>query len=243
MRKLTQEQFLDKFREADVDNEYSTDSIYINAKTKISVLHKACGTETMVRPDDFLRGRRCPVCALNKRAKKRAKTTEDFKKQVSDRVGDEYHVLSEYKNWKTKVKFRHEVCGHEYFAEPNGFLQGRRCPKCNTPHGELYIEKYLKDNEIPYEAQFSIEELKDRRRLSYDFLVKDQNILIEYQGGQHYKPIKLFGGEERFIIQQEHDEMKRRYARDNGYRLLEIKYTYNTQEKVNRYLDDKLNDM
>ena len=57
--------------------------------------------------------------------------------------------------------------------------------------------------------------------LSFDFYVPQYNTCIEYQGVQHYKPVERFGGEEQFAIQQEHDELKRKYAKNNNFDLLE----------------------
>ena len=44
------------------------------------------------------------------------------------------------------------------------------------------------------------------------------------EGGQHEKPIDLFGGEEQFKIQQEHDKRKKEYAKLHNIKLLEIWY-------------------
>ena len=52
----------------------------------------------------------------------------------------------------------------------------------------------------------------------------DYNVLIEYQGEQHYEPQDFFGGEERYIEQQEHDKRKREYAKLHNIKLLEISY-------------------
>ena len=60
--------------------------------------------------------------------------------------------------------------------------------------------------------------------MSFDFYIPDWNILIEFQGIQHEKPVDFFGGEEQFLIQQEHDRRKRKYAEDNNIKLLEIWY-------------------
>ena len=61
------------------------------------------------------------------------KTTEEFKSEVSSLVGDEYSVLGEYVNSKTKIKIRHnsENCSNNEFEMiPNAFLSGQRCRKC-----------------------------------------------------------------------------------------------------------------
>ena len=80
--------------------------------------------------------------------------------------------------------------------------------------------------------------------LSYDFGLNNSEgtliVLIECQGRQHFFASSLFGGEEQFAIQQEHDRRKREYAREHGIPLIKIPYTCNTQEKVNAFLDDAL---
>jgi len=70
-------------------------------------------------------GIRCKECSGLKQ-----KTTDVFKKEVFDLVGDEYTVLGEYKNTKTKILMRHEICKTEYEVSPCNFLAGKRCPKC-----------------------------------------------------------------------------------------------------------------
>ena len=69
--------------------------------------------------------------------------------------------------------------------------------------------------------------------LSYDFYLPTYNLLIEAQGQQHITPKELFGGEEQFQKQQEHDKRKRDYAEANGYKLLEIwYYDYDRIEEI-----------
>jgi very-short-patch-repair endonuclease len=93
-------------------------------------------------------------------------------------------------------------------------------------HGEKEIVKYLDDSRIEYVPQYSFSNLRGVKggTLSYDFYVPAHNMLIEYQGIQHYRPIAAFGGEEQFDVQLEHDERKRLYANENGYLLVEIRY-------------------
>ena len=60
-------------------------------------------------------------------------THNDFLNKVKDLVGNEYTVLSEYKNSREKIHMRHNKCGFEYYVSPNKFTNPpyRRCPKCN----------------------------------------------------------------------------------------------------------------
>ena len=97
---------------------------------------------------------------------------------------------------------------------------------CMISSGEYYLITYLMSNNIKYEYQKRFDDCRGigDKPLSYDFYLPYYNLLIEYQGMQHYEPVILFGGEEQFEIQQEHDRRKREYAKSNGYNLLEIPY-------------------
>lgn len=106
-----------------------------------------------------------------------------------------------------------------------------RCPNCSCPKGEDAVEKFLINNNITYEQQTMYEKLSGigGGKLSFDFFLPEHNLLIEYQGEQHGKPID-FGGrgfefaEKQFKTQQENDNLKREYAKQNNIKLLEIWY-------------------
>lgn len=76
-------------------------------------------------------GRRCPKCF-----KKFLKTTNEFKKEVHERVKEEYSILGEYKRDNIHIEMKHNICGHKYKVTPSHFLQGKRCPKCAIRYGE-----------------------------------------------------------------------------------------------------------
>lgn len=110
-----------------VDNEYEFLEKYKNNSTKILCRHNLCGSEYKITPNNFLQGYRCAWCAGNVK-----KTDEEFKKEVYGLVKGEYIFLEEYKNNSTKILCKHDLCGHEYKASPNQFLQGNRCPECSS---------------------------------------------------------------------------------------------------------------
>lgn len=62
------------------------------------------------------------------------KTHEEFQEQVTTLVGQEYTLLKPYVNSKTKVSFRHNICGNEYEVASSHFLNGTRCPQCYGKH-------------------------------------------------------------------------------------------------------------
>ena len=214
-----------------VGNEYTFIDKYVNATTKLRVKHNKCGKVYKVLPSNFLSGTHCPFCNGNAK-----KTEEQFKKEVFDLVGNEYMVLGSYVNTNTKIKVKHNACGTVYEVRPHTFLEGYRCPYCNSPKGETIITKILDTLNINYEPQKTFDDLKDIQPLSYDFFVPSQGILIEYQGQQHYEPVDHFGGEGRFKVQRKHDKLKADYAKGNGYKLITVPYTEDNFSKIKKYL-------
>lgn len=214
-----------------VGKEYTFLEPYVNDRTRLRVKHSKCGTVYKARPNDIFNGHGCPYCYGNFK-----KTNIQFKQEVKNLVGNEYEFLDIYVNSRVKLKVKHNRCGNIYKVTPNDFLRGKRCPCCNTPKGEVIINKILKSLGINYEPQKTFDGLKDKSYLSYDFYIQDQNILIEYQGIQHYRPVALWGGENQFKTQQKHDKMKADYAKSNGYKLIAVPYTEDTFSKIKKYL-------
>lgn len=235
----TTEQFNNYIKES-CGSEYTLIGEYKNARTPLEIRHNSCGTLYKVRPDDFKHGKRCPTCSIKLRVAHETKTTAKFKEEVSLLVGNEYEVASEYKRWDIKIRMFHKTCGIYYETQPNSFLQGRRCPNCKYSSGENLIKSYLDEHSLSYDQQVKYDDLYDKRKLSYDFYVPKYNLLIEYQGRQHYKPIKRYGGEEHLKVQQYHDNLKREYASKNGINLLEISYANNTLDKVSKVINQKI---
>lgn len=112
-----------------VGDEYSFLDHYVNYHTKIRVKHNGCGHIYKVRPSDFVGGTRCPYCSGCVK-----KTNAQFKQEVYDLVGNEYTFLDTYVNAKTKLKVRHNRCGHVYKVLPSNFLSGHRCLYCFGTH-------------------------------------------------------------------------------------------------------------
>ena len=214
-----------------VGDEYTFLDAYINSSTKIRVKHNKCGYIYKIRPNDFFKGVRCPVCSGFR------KNNAQFKQEILDLVGDEYVFLDTYVNNRTKLRVKHNKCGNIYEVKPTDFIDHQtRCPYCNSPKGEVIISKILDTLNVNYESQKTFSDLKDKSYLSYDFYLPDQNILIEYQGLQHYEPIDHFGGDNKFAIQQKHDKLKSDYAKFHSYNLITVPYTEDTFSKIKKYL-------
>lgn len=131
----TEEEFIKEIFDL-VGSEYTILSPFVTTKIKVKIRHNICNHTYEVEPRDFFKGRRCPKCAGNKR-----KTTNEFKEEIYSLVKDEYIVLDEYVNDKTKLLIKHMVCSNEYLVKPNDFLNGYgRCRNCLS-HKEYVLIK------------------------------------------------------------------------------------------------------
>lgn len=181
--------------------------------------------------------------------KKRKLTTLGFIDRAKNVHGDKFdYSKSKYVDWSTKIIVVCKIHNIEFMQTPTNHIHGPiGCPMCNknirpriirkksiivvneknvkiNSTGEKLIEFWLNKNSIKYERQKTFNECKNRRKLRYDFYLPNQNVLIEYDGRQHFKSIECFGGENEFKSTQLNDRIKTEYAEKNNIKLLRIPY-------------------
>ena len=207
------------------NTEYSVLGKYTHSKNKIKMKHNECGYIFNMTPNSILRGQCCPNCNrpdLNKR------TTKDFEEEIHNLVGSSYQVLGKYKNNKAKIKIKHIDCGHKWYVRPSDFLQGSRCPNCYNSKGELIVKKYLKAGNINFAEQMTMDGCARKQLLPFDFAILNHEgkiqMLIEYDGKQHYEIVEYFGGQEGFEYRKQNDQIKNKYCKENNIPLLRIPY-------------------
>jgi len=112
-----------------------------------------------------------------------------------------------------------------------------------TPsRGEQKIIKYLTDKGWIFNMEHRFEQCHDIKTLPFDFYIPDLNILIEFQGVQHYEPTRFSKhttteeAETAFKIQQYHDDLKHNFAVKHGYKYLCI--DHKDMSRVNEILDE-----
>lgn len=168
--------------------------------------------------NNFKQGYRCPHCAGQV-------LTYDQVKECIEQEG--YKLLSkEYKNRSTKMLIECSK-GHKYKASWATFGQkGHRCPKCPASKNEEILGKILKDlhPDLEVDRQIKI------GRCWLDFYIPDLNLAIEYDGEQHFKPVRLGGvsqkvAERNFKKTQERDKRKNKLCKEAGITLIRIPYT------------------
>jgi very-short-patch-repair endonuclease len=109
-------------------------------------------------------------------------------------------------------------------VQPAHFLHtGTRCPECSlkVSKGEDKIIHYLNEKNINFIYDKKHINLKNHR---FDFQIPEYNIIIEYDGRQHYEEVNKFGGQDQLILQQEKDKEKNEFCKTNGINLIRIPY-------------------
>lgn len=207
------------------DHKFNYDKVYyINDGTKVIIECPIHG-DFKQTPNKHLQGRGCPSCGVTNTIDKKIKKYSEIFPIKSGKIhNNKYdYSKSKYINSTTLVEI---ICpAHGSFMQmPDNHLQGRGCPKCNQSHGERKIEQYLISNNIKYTHQKKFNDCIFRYKLSFDFWIESENLLIEFDGMQHYKPVGYMNGLEKLEYTKKLDSIKDEYCKLNNIRLLRISY-------------------
>lgn len=159
----------------------------------------------------------------------------EFKKVHLDNFD---YSLVIFSNIDKKVKI---VCKKHGEFEQNihKHLKGQGCQFCSSlSKGEDFIKLHLEEMEIKYIRQHSFDTCKFINKLSFDFYLPEYNTCIEFDGQQHFRPVKWFGGKEGYELNIKRDECKNKWCIENNVILIRIKY--NEIEKIPIILKEQL---
>ena len=190
------------------------------------------GKTVQIRESHLHNGVGCMECAAKKRGVEQRKLHDEYMTEIN--VKNPFiDIVGTYIDQYTKIKYICKICRYDGEALPNNLLRGGGCPVCNMSTGEKRIAKYLENNNIKYEIQYTFDECRNVLSLPFDFYLTDYKICIEYDGEQHFKPIDFFGGEEKFKKQQYNDMLKTQYCIDNNIYLCRINYNQDIENELN----------
>ena len=105
---------------------------------------------------------------------------------------------------------------------------------------ENFIETFLEQNQIEFEIHKSFEWLisPDGYKMYVDFFLTKYNLVIEYDGEQHYKMVKYFHKtQENFEKCCERDRQKAKLLEAHGIKIYRIIYSDNILFKLQELLE------
>lgn len=168
---------------------------------------------------------------------RRQQFSKNRKYQKGDLVGPYNVELVEY-NFLDNINrsygwFKCKQCGQLFLARIDHMEDGSGSCYCSfcrdKSKGEQLIQSILEELCFNYYTQYIFYECRNNSTgypLRFDFYLPDYNCCIEYDGEQHYYPIEYFGGQKIFETQQYRDNIKDLYCREQGIKLLRIKYDW-----------------
>lgn len=223
-QKLTTKEFI-KIAKKVHNNKYNYNKvIYKNNKSKVIIICPIHG-EFLQKADHHIYHKNgCSLCSKNKKL-----TTEEFIERAKRIHGNKYNYLKcNYAGKDTKTAIICPIHGIFLQSPHNHVFNKQGCPKCKSSRGELLIAKILKDLNITYERQKRFNDCINpltKHKLSYDFYLPQENMLIEFNGDQHYRSLRHWHRNKNTLkTQQYRDFLKKQYALDHGYKFLIIKY-------------------
>lgn len=188
-----------------------------------------------------LSGSGCPECVGYPNRKTREQRENEFIQKARDLFGDKFDYSKvHYVNNDTNVTLTCKEHHIEFETSPDTHLRGSgACPMCTRSIGEAKIYGYLSRHKIKFFTQHKIEHnnpLCKRQYLVVDFYIPEYNVVIEYNGKQHYQHVEFFHSDGFTLEDQKiRDNTLVDILTSKGIRLLTIKYN-----KIDE-IDDILN--
>lgn len=133
-------------------------------------------------------------------------------------------------------------CGNEIIL-PGYSLSTNHTASCGCllSYYNMYIDKLLDEMGIEHKVEHVVD--IGCKKYRFDFYLPEFNLFIEYDGEQHYKPVRYFSQsdeevEATFNETKRRDKIKDQYCKENNINLLRIPYweKQNIKTIINNYL-------
>jgi very-short-patch-repair endonuclease len=198
---------------------------YLNNKSKVDIICPNHGIFRQSPNMHISKKSGCPKCYG------RDRDNSDFIKIANKYHSNKYDYSDViYKDAHGKVNIICPEHGTFKMSYNSHITKGYGCPFCSETSGESKVKSFLIDNNIKFQYQKKFKDCKYIKILSFDFYLPDMNLIIEYDGRQHFMPI--WGGDYEFSIIKKRDQIKNQYCKDNNIDIIRIKYDDNIHDKL-----------
>ena len=177
------------------------------------------------RLDSILKHTYCKKCGTNAKIDKEAFIKRANK--IHENIFNYEKII--YIDYNSPMEIICEKHG-SFWQSPNAHLAGSGCQKCKSSSGEKSVRKILNILNIDYVEQKKFKNCRNILPLKFDFYLQNYSLVIEYNGLQHYQPVKWSSNDtdeeayKRFNYIRNNDNLKKEYCRLNGIEYLEISY-------------------
>ncbi len=216
--------------------------LYKNCFTKLDIECGRCENIFSMSYSCYRAGERCPPCS-SKIGIDKIKHSQEFVTQYIEQYGDK--LLSQYDGVNEKLEILCGKCDKIFLCTFAAYKTAHVRCLCNSmSRGERMITHYLTKKDIKYEQQKTFDGCKKRISLRFDFYLVDYDVLIEFDGIQHFKLNALFGGVDYLKETTESDLIKNVFCMQNKKKLLRICYKDLNEiaDILDKYLANKNNE-
>lgn len=220
--------------------------------------HRENGERRISCQNHLLVGQGCPSCGSIQSGISNTESLEENIRKSEKRHGkgryDYSHIKEEdFKTKRDKVKiFCYELDkdGNPHLDFDQTFqahIAGSGCPKCNTLNNSKAVQlitKILLEHNINFEKEKRFPDCKNKKPLPFDFFLVDYNILIEFDGIQHFEPMRWYNNnpadpkkaEKKLLETQANDKLKNNWSKKSPYTLYRISYNQNVKKELIKIL-------
>jgi hypothetical protein len=209
------------------NNKYDYSQIhYVDYHTHIPLICPIHKITFNIKPTKHINSKQgCPKCSLNALSEKFRMSDDKFIEKSKQMHGDNYlYDKLVYINAHRNITLICKTHG-DFEVKPSDHLWGGNgCPRCKKSKGEMRIISYLESNNMKYICEKKFNDCKQHTHLRFDIYIPSKNTCVEYDGEQHYRSVKIFGGDKAFMGCQIRDKIKTQYCLDNNIGLIRIPY-------------------
>lgn len=197
----------------------------VNNRTYILYKCSVHGLQKM-RISNLINGRGCPDCNLDIKSEKYRLSPDEVEERVSAFGGNLLNKEDYINRYEKNLLIKCIYCSTPFTTSLVLFTQhgGQMCANCKDTEsiGERRIRIFLESNNILFEQEKWFADCRDINPLPFDFYLPDYNLLIEFDGKQHYEQGHFTHSHLSYT--QAHDAIKNAYCKESNINLLRIPY-------------------
>ena len=112
------------------------------------------------------------------------------------------------------------------------------CGCIKVSKGQKIIGNWLESHHISFTKEETFNKADGLKTdkcnyLRFDIFIPSKNLIIEFDGIQHFYPIEMWGGENALLKTQEHDLIKNNWANENNIDIIRFNYKQTKQQIEN----------
>ena len=196
--------------------------------------------EHKMRVNNLINGKGCPDCVPEENSNRFRLSPDEVERRINACGG----CLLNKEDYKNQIEKNLLIecfeCGEPFLTSLRNFTQhgGQVCSNCKSTIsiGEYKIKQYLEIRYINFIHQKWFVDCRDKNPLPFDFYIESLNVIIEFDGRQHFEETDHFKYPLEMV--QKHDRIKNEYCHKQGIHLIRIPYW--DINKIKQVLDQEL---